>query len=293
VPRRSPGPPRGLLRPHAPAGKFEHDRVSPADELAPFIAHFWWVRWDLRGHPAFVTETLPHPTVHITFAARQTQINGVATGAFRKRLHDTGYTFGIKFRPAAFQPWLGAPVSTLTDRALPLRALATSLARRGFPRALPDLAALARTIRAACDPPQPPGIPLAAIAAAEAFLRTHAPELPDEVAEIRDLVERMAADPALTRAEQVAELAGIELRTLQRRFLRLVGVSPKWVIQRYRLHEAAARLTASNPPTLAALAASLGYFDQAHFTRDFKAVVGAAPSGYREPPARSDSPVRR
>lgn len=60
-------------------------------------------------------------------------------------------------------------------------------------------------------------------------------------------------------------------------------MSPKWVIQRYRLHEAAAQLTSGRPPTLAALAAALGYFDQAHFARDFKSIVGAAPSAYRRP----------
>ncbi|MEO8703607.1 MAG: helix-turn-helix domain-containing protein [Kofleriaceae bacterium] len=286
---RSPGPPRGLLRPHAPAGRFEHARVGPTDDLAPFIAHFWWVRWDLRGHPPFVTETLPHPTVHLVFDSRCAQIRGVATGAFRKRLHATGYTFGIKFRPAAFQPWLGAPVSTITDRVLSLHALAAPLAC-----GIPAITALTRKMGQAllqrvigpdpfssCPGIGQAGVPADAVVAAETFLRAYCPALSGEVAEIRDLVERMATDPAITRAEQVAELAGIELRTLQRRFIRFVGVSPKWVLQRYRLHEAAARLTAADPPTLAALSASLGYFDQAHFTRDFKAVIGASPSGYR------------
>jgi AraC-like DNA-binding protein len=59
-----------------------------------------------------------------------------------------------------------------------------------------------------------------------------------------------------------------------------VGVSPKWVIQRYRLHEAAERLTADPSIAQSALASDLGYSDQAHFIRDFKSLVGTSPAAY-------------
>lgn len=51
------------------------------------------------------------------------------------------------------------------------------------------------------------------------------------------------------------------------------------MLARYRLHDAAAALDAG-ADDLAALAASLGWFDQAHFSRDFRAVVGTTPSAY-------------
>jgi AraC-like DNA-binding protein len=55
--------------------------------------------------------------------------------------------------------------------------------------------------------------------------------------------------------------------------------SPKWVIQRYRLHEAAERLDTA-ATDLSTLAHELGYADQAHFARDFKAAVGRPPASY-------------
>jgi AraC-like DNA-binding protein len=70
------------------------------------------------------------------------------------------------------------------------------------------------------------------------------------------------------------------MRALQRCFRTYVGLSPKAVIRRYRLHEEAAQLGGPNPPTLAALAASLGYADQAHFGRDFKRTVGETPRSF-------------
>ncbi len=57
-------------------------------------------------------------------------------------------------------------------------------------------------------------------------------------------------------------------------------MSPKWVIQRYRLHEAAEQLAAGEPVSQPGLALSLGYSDQAHFVRDFKAIVGVTPGAY-------------
>jgi AraC-like DNA-binding protein len=71
------------------------------------------------------------------------------------------------------------------------------------------------------------------------------------------------------------------VRSLQRLFRKYVGVSPKWVIRRYRLHEAAERLKGSRPPPLAELATSLGYADQAHFAREFKQVTGRTARSFR------------
>ena len=91
---------------------------------------------------------------------------------------------------------------------------------------------------------------------------------------IRDLVERIAVDRSILRVDDIARESDLDPRALQRCFHTYVGVSPKSVIQRYRLHEAAIQLRAPHPPSLAELAASLGYADQAHFGRDFKRTVG-------------------
>jgi transcriptional regulator GlxA family with amidase domain len=100
------------------------------------------------------------------------------------------------------------------------------------------------------------------------------------VAQVVEVVQRALERPTLTRVEELAELAAIPPRTLQRLFRRYVGVGPKWVIRCFRLHEAATRLSEGTCPEGAALAAELGYFDQAHFIRDFKALIGSAPSEY-------------
>ena len=67
---------------------------------------------------------------------------------------------------------------------------------------------------------------------------------------------------------------------LQRLCRRYVGVGPKWLIRRFRLQEAAARVEAGETQNWADLSRQLGYFDQAHFVNEFTALVGQSPAAY-------------
>src|SRR5581483_2851557 len=125
------GPPRGVLRRSPGAAGVHHQRLAPAPALAGSVAHFWTVSWDLRGRPPEAAATLPHPSVHVIFEGARAQVAGVVRGRFARRLEGRGCVFGVKFRPAAFQPLLGAPMSGLTDRRVPARAI--------FGRAAADL----------------------------------------------------------------------------------------------------------------------------------------------------------
>jgi AraC-like DNA-binding protein len=65
--------------------------------------------------------------------------------------------------------------------------------------------------------------------------------------------------------------------------VRRTGLHPKWLLQRRRLQEAAARLR-SGGTDLARLAADRGYADQAHLTRDFRTVTGLTPGQFAAEP---------
>ncbi|RKH70132.1 AraC family transcriptional regulator [Corallococcus interemptor] len=158
------------------------------------------------------------------------------------------------------------PLSTLTRRTVPPGELLG-------PEALAlEAAILATDVTRDADRER--------IALAEGFLRAHAPTPDPNVALVQGLVTRILEDRAVTKVEDLLTPGGPGLRTVQRLFSRYVGVNPKWVIQRYRLHEAAERLRETPPPDLARLALELGYFDQAHFIRDFRRIVGRTPAGY-------------
>ena len=111
------------------------------------------------------------------------------------------------------------------------------------------------------------------------------------VAEVGEIVHALLYDREITRVEEVCQRFGRSARTLQRMFQRYVGVSPKWVLRRYRLHEAAARLAEGTSGTWAEVAADLGYYDQSHFIRDFTRAIGMTPVAYAEACRRKQAPL--
>lgn len=98
--------------------------------------------------------------------------------------------------------------------------------------------------------------------------------------QVLTIIEAMEFDRALTRVDQVTEHFEIPIRTLQRLFRRYVGVTPKWVLRRYRLQDGAHLLAEGRTADLAALALELGYFDQAHFSNEFTKEIGMPPLEY-------------
>ena len=98
--------------------------------------------------------------------------------------------------------------------------------------------------------------------------------------EIAALVEEAEHDRSMVRADALAERAGVSLRTLQREFATYVGIGPKWVLQRFRLLDAAAAARSGDAVDWAELATALGFSDQAHLVRRFTEVVGTPPATY-------------
>jgi AraC-like DNA-binding protein len=255
---------KGVVAPSIASQKFRMGRYLPPAELAPFLDHFWIVEWDLRGQPPFVQRTLPYPCVHVVFDALKSGVFGVPTGAFDYELKGAGKVCGLRFRAGAFRAFIKRPVHTITDQVLPISSIfpwIEEAAQRMVLEGVDDAALVASASRLLCAGLPPPD-----------------PEV-DRIAAILRTVE---STPGLTQVEALALGAGMSVRSLQLLFSEYVGVSPKWVIRRFRLHEAADRLANGEALDLAALALSLGYFDQSHFSSDFRKLVGQSPARYRE-----------
>jgi AraC-like DNA-binding protein len=106
------------------------------------------------------------------------------------------------------------------------------------------------------------------------------PMLTREQLQLAALIDTARDDRELLRADAWAERAGLSLRQLQRLLTDWVGVGPKWILARYRLHEALHRLQQQPLPRLADLAADIGFADAAHFSRCFRGVLGLSPQQY-------------
>jgi AraC-like DNA-binding protein len=253
---------RGVLWPDLAAGRFNLVRSAPSAPLAPFVEYCWIVRWDLRGQPSHEQTILPHPNVHLVFEASGAGIYGVDRSLFTRRLVGRGKALGVRFRAGCFRPFWGAPISQLSDRVVPATRLFGPLAektRQAIMCAETDADMTSH---------------------AESLLFSGLPERDPVAEQAAGIVALITSDPALQRVDQLSCASGVSVRSLQRMFADYVGVSPKWVMRRARLHEAALRADAGEPVDWAALAVDLGYADQAHLTRDFTTTIGAPPSRY-------------
>jgi AraC-like DNA-binding protein len=258
--------PRGILNLRPAEAGDGLTRYWPSAGLAPFVEHYWVVRWDLDAPR--VAETVPHPSIHLVLGPGDDEVVGVMRRKFSRTLEGRGRVLGTKFRPGAFRPFVGHPVSALTDRRVPVAEVFGAAARGLGERALGHPA------------------DLEAIAVVESFLQARG-ALPDAAMDLAGRVAaRIADDRSLTRVDRLAHEFHTTVRALQRLFGEYVGVGPKWVIQRYRLLDAVERLAAGQEVDWADLALDLGYADQAHFIRDFRRLVGRSPADYarRLPP---------
>jgi AraC-like DNA-binding protein len=95
--------------------------------------------------------------------------------------------------------------------------------------------------------------------------------------ELATLVDRIRDDISIHRVDQVMSYSPWGVRTTQRLFRRYLGVPVKWVLCRYRLQNAALEIETDPDVDHADLAVRLGWYDQAHFINDFRAMLGATP----------------
>ncbi|HWG01388.1 MAG TPA: helix-turn-helix domain-containing protein [Trebonia sp.] len=254
---------RGVLRPAAAPDRFSLRRHEPPADLAPFVDFCWVIRWDLRGAAPHEQQVLPHPNVNLAFEDAGAHVYGVDTKIFTRRLTGRGQALGVRFRSGGFRPFCAVPVAALNDRVVPVRDFFGPAADQA-----------GRAVMAAAD--DDAGM----IAAAAAMLRSLAPGPGETAALVAAIVARITGDHEIRRVSQLTAEFGVPERQLQRLFTEYVGVSPKWVMRRARLHEAALRADAGEPVNWARLAADLGYADQAHLSRDFTATLGVSPARY-------------
>ena len=252
--------PNEIVTPRSAARVTGMVRVAPAAAIADLVEQHWIVTWDHRGGPPGRREVLPDPCVNLAVEPGGRLLYGVGSGHAVHELDGEGMVVGTKFRPGGFSGFLPRAVSELSGRVV---SVAEAFGADGELldsnlTAAPDIAAM---IEVVTD-----------------FLRERRPAPDPQRALAMEIVEAMrTAEPGATVAKIAAEFA-ISPRTMQRLFARHVGTGPKHVLQRFRRQEAVDRLAEPGPANLARIAAELGYADQAHLTRDFRATLGRVPS---------------
>ncbi|MEU6042299.1 helix-turn-helix domain-containing protein [Streptomyces griseus] len=245
-------------------------RREPAAALRPYLEHYWLIDWDLTE--PYAAHVVPHPSVNLVLQRYEAgaspaersgyaEVAGVDPGLFTRKLAGRGRVCGVQFRPGGFRPFAPAhDVCDLTGRHVP----AAEVLRSPPP----------------VDAVLGPDDEDARVTALDAFLLGLEPRPDPRATLAMAAVDRARTDRTVRRADRLAQDTGLSARSLQRLFATYVGVGPKWVILRYRIHEALEAAESGPEVDWARLATDLGYSDQAHLVRDFTATVGVPPTAF-------------
>ncbi len=251
---------KGLVFNRESGQRIEAKTFAPPAAVSDFVESLWISRWNFDPQSPHLMQMLADPCVALAFELKKSRVVGVSTGLWRRQLTGRGSIRAVKLKAGAARALVDLPLSTLTDRIVPIGEVFS-----GIPRTLES-----QVLEPLND--------FEALSHIVAWLERSAqsPLEPNVTLTIR-LMEYLAAHPQILSVRMLTQVSGISLRPLQRLFREYVGASPKWVIRRLRLQEAALRIE-SRSASLTDIAAELGYADQAHLSRDFRAATGRTPS---------------
>jgi len=263
---------RGILDPGQLLQHISLTRQPTPAPMADFVDRFWGVEWDVPEGERRSTEVLTHPGLNISVGHApehgpvEARVYGVARDLSVRVLVGSGWNVAAMTRPGGFGAFVGGSVAVLTDRVLPM----------GDVLDLDESRLVARMSRAADQVARTDIL-------GEALVDVLARADPDRLAAARQITEvsRLAeTERSLSRVDELAAATGTSVRTLQRLFRQHAGVSPLWVLRRYRLLDAAELVAGGRDVAWAEVALDLGYADQAHLIRDFRAATGKTPAAY-------------
>ena len=274
-PDRGPTPAEGTLndveRAHLKEpGDASHvmHRYDPPAALTGLLRRFWIPVWSVPLGRDAPQKVLQYPVCLIVVTGEYARFYGVTSGLSTTTLTGDGWAVGAMCAPAAGYLVVGRSVAGYTDRSVDATEVLGG-----------DGEVLVNRVRAAMSlSPRSTGAHRLAMAAYADALRRFLP-VDAEGELVNRLVTFVETRSDITRVAQVCDAFDLSERALQRLVRRRLGLTPKWLIQRRRLQEAAERLR-DRTTSLAQIAAALGYADQPHFNRDFSRVTAMTPGEF-------------
>jgi AraC-like DNA-binding protein len=261
---------RGILY---PASLPTFTRLPAPERVAQLVRWFWIPEWRLEPGRVSRQEVIAFPACNLVVEPTHVGLAGPTTRRSTRDLAGSGWAVGALLLPAAV-PQLGVEPGRLRDSYLPMDS--------------PEIAELReRVVSAMTAPSAPEQRRAAAVEAFADWVVDHVAP-PDDEGRLANAVARLVdEDPEVLQVADLATSLGVSVRTVQRLASRYIGVPPSAMIRRRRLQDAAQRLREQPTTQLAALAAELGYADQAHLANDFRTVLGFTPSQYKGEAART------
>ena len=181
---------------------------------------------------------------------------------------------GVHFKPWGMSPFIGMPATELRDRWVPVDAV--------WPRSSDRIRRQLSGVATAAE----------ILLLLEAELRSRLADAPSRgLALVRDTARRLETSRGAIPVRTLTDSAGVSSTYLANEFKSHVGVTPKRMARIYRFAQLILSVDVRCPIDWSEIAATAGYFDQAHFSHEFKDFTGHTPTEYLA--LRRRFPVRR
>jgi len=247
-------------------------RLKPSSDLAAYVDNFWFM---LGRGPAAMPDghrILPDGSMEFVFQLGDPFFERRPDGRWRKQPHlllvgqmerrtdikPSGviHTAGIHFHPAGVSAFVAGDLGRFVNRIVPLG-----------PALGEDLAAVAARLRSARTPER-------RVAILENLLRSRCRPHDEAMA---DASKRLLKATDAVDIEAMARAFGLSDRQFRRRFEAAVGLGPKRFARIVRFQRVFEQRLEHDARAWSEVALDCGYYDQAHFNRDFRAFAGVRP----------------
>lgn len=242
-------------------------RFSPSPVMSALVRRYWMPVWSVPDGGVRTQQVLQYPCALIVISNSYARFYGVTSGLSQTELDGTGWACGVMLQPATGHLLTRVGMRAFRDTHVPLSQVLTG----GDD--------LVDQVRATLGPDPTEGERQRAAAGMIDAALAHLLPIGEEAERVNDVVAYIEGKPDLVRVAGLVEAFDTTERSLQRLTERWLGLTPRWLVQRRRLHEAAERLR-QHDVGLARVAADLGYADQAHFSRDWRRVTGMTPGQF-------------
>lgn len=250
---------------------------EPSEELAYFIKCYWTLespKEEIPEKQTIVPDGCMEMIFHYGDLYRQYLENGnsiiqpkcFVIGQLTRPLEiePTGKTgiFSVRFHPNGFLTFATIPIKEMENTALSLEKLFGN-----------DGQEIEQKILTATSTSQ-------RIQLIETFLlnRLTDTETIDRI--VKSTVEMILTANGQFSVNELSNQTSINRRQLERKFSSTIGLSPKQLSKTMRLQATLKMLLNKNFTSLTALAYENGYYDQAHFIKDFKNLTGFTPKEF-------------
>lgn len=253
--------PKGVLHQRAAAANYQLRRYFPVEQFSGFIEQFWLVNWKLDENREHLQQNLPDPNFHLVLSRGHVTLMGPVSKSYSYRMAGAGRIIGVKFECGALTELLAAPIASYVDQELAANMVFGA-----------DIDALCLALLGIEDD-------ATIVSRLQAYLAEFVPAVSEHRLSAQRLVALIKQNADIFTVEQLASAANLSVRAVQRLCATDVGLSPKWLIRKYRLARALEELEQENISILD-IVAKLEYVDQSHLIRDFKQMLAVTPSRY-------------